>query len=78
MSVCCIISCVYNMKPIKCNNKLFLAKRLFCQLRNSTNSNQNDSIENAKSFDEMPGPRGLFGTGSLYKYLPFIGKFMIC
>lgn len=28
----------------------------------------------AKPFSEMPGPRGPFGLGTMYKYLPGIGN----
>ncbi|XP_053674492.1 cytochrome P450 302a1, mitochondrial [Anopheles nili] len=29
----------------------------------------------AKSFDDIPGPRGPFGLGNLYQYLPGIGRY---
>lgn len=30
-------------------------------------------LSNVKSFDEIPGPIGIFGAGTFYKYLPLIG-----
>lgn len=30
--------------------------------------------QHAKPFSEIPGPRGPFGMGTLYKYLPGIGS----
>ena len=28
---------------------------------------------NVKPFEDIPGPTGLFGVGTFYKYLPIIG-----
>lgn len=39
----------------------------------STNSCHVDNIE-PKPFEDIPGPRSLPVIGTLYKYLPFIGK----
>ncbi|XP_039437333.1 cytochrome P450 302a1, mitochondrial [Culex pipiens pallens] len=34
-----------------------------------------DSQKTPRPFNEMPGPRGPFGLGNLYQYLPGIGKY---
>lgn len=33
------------------------------------------STGNLKKFNDIPGPRGPFGLGNLYNYMPIIGKY---
>lgn len=47
--------------------------RLFCIVSESSNSTETTE-KNAKPFKDIPGPKGVFGIGTLYKYFPIIGK----
>lgn len=53
--------------------------RLFAELGNSDSFNNSSKYEekNVKPFKDIPGPRGIFGIGTLYKYFPLIGEFII-
>lgn len=55
-------------------------QRKFCdmvsssKLSNSHASSATIEMTDAKSFDAIPGPKGLFGMGTLMQYSPLIGK----
>lgn len=43
--------------------------------RNFNTSNRLKINENTiKTFEQIPGPKGIFGIGTFYNYLPIIGK----
>lgn len=51
-----------------------------CDIENKAKINVNDHIEKYKSraikpYKSIPGPRGPFGLGNIFKYLPLIGKY---
>ncbi|KAL5291061.1 CYP302A1 family protein [Megaselia abdita] len=50
---------------------LFLSK----SLKSVSTLNYSTSAGKLKKFDDIPGPRGPFGLGNLYNYMPIIGKY---
>lgn len=50
---------------------------ILCARSCTINPCRSETIE-AKPFEDIPGPRSLPVIGTLYKYLPFIGKRTVC
>lgn len=50
--------------------------RKFCDVasRISSAPTATATISNVKSYDSIPGPKGIFGIGTLYQYWPTIGN----
>lgn len=49
--------------------------RNFCDMVSSkiSNTTATTATVEVKSFDAIPGPKGIFGIGTLYQYWPTIG-----
>lgn len=54
--------------------------RTYCEVVTKVNKDLASASSTAteatkvKSYESIPGPRGIFGIGTLYQYLPVIGK----
>lgn len=53
-------------------------QRKFCDMVSSKITNDaTTEVTKAKSFESIPGPKGIFGMGTLMQYSPLIGEFSI-
>lgn len=56
-------------------SKRHLDTRRFCCSQQNNSETTTREQKFAKSYDDIPGPRGPLGLGNLYKYLPIIGDY---
>lgn len=62
-------------KSIGLRNKKF--HRGFCDVVSKFANETSTTFIEAKSYESIPGPKGLFGIGTLYQYWPIVGKPLI-